>query len=492
MSAVSSGTTDASSTTSTQKNVDLDHVFNPPTRDEWLTQALAGLPNHDSLDSLSRKTLDDLSIAVLYDTAPENPYVHLGQHSGSAGSWDNRLRVAGLDDFTANKKLLEGLEKGNASIELQVDQNSTLATLLNGVRLDLLPISFRSGDHYQSIAGQLHNYINTNSLNANNLTVSFNVDPVGDWIKSTTDSTPDQNQLSAMASFAVEQIRLLPNVQTVLVDTTVHHNAGASSKQELLAALMSATLYLESLLNEGMSLDQASQTMSFQFACDADVLMGIVKIRCFCNLWRHLLTELSKAHNTTISTDNLQPRIVVETSQRYLSTVDHWNNHLRNIAACSAAALSSVQTILVHPHDQIGTWQAEPDTRLGERIARNLPIILDRECGLTQVTDPMAGSYAIDTLTEQLSHSTWDALNEYDSADNWLEALMNGQWQQRLTDSHAKRLARLSSNDEIMVGINRYQPTGNNPSAGNTVVSTHSTARLQPVRDAEVFEGAVQ
>ena len=492
MSAASSGTTDASSTGSMQKNVDLDHVFSPPTRDEWLTQALAGLPNHDTLDSLSRKTLDDLSIAVLYDTAPENAYVHLGQHSGTAGSWDNRLRIAGLNDSTANKKMLEGLEKGNSSVELHVDQNTKLTDILSGIRLDILPLSLRCGNHYRSIAEQLHNYINDESISKETLTLSLNVDPIGDWLNGTSDVEPTQGPLSEMASFAVEQRQILPQVQSVLVDTTVHHNAGATSKQELIAGLMSATLYLEALLNEGISLDQASQTISFQFACDADVLMGIVKIRCFCNLWRHLLTEFSKAHNTTISNDNLQPRIVVETSQRYLSTVDHWNNHLRNIAACSAAALSSVQTVLVHPHDRVGAWQAESDTSLGERIARNLPIILDRECGLTQVTDPMAGSYAIDTLTEQLSHSTWDALKEFDSAEHWVKALIDGQWQQWLTESHENRTARLKSNDEIMVGINRYQPSENNSCADNTVLSTQSTARLQPVRDAEVFEGAAQ
>lgn len=492
MSATSSGTTEASSTGSTQNKVDLDHVFSPPTRDEWLTQALAGLPHHDSLDAISRKTLDDINIAVLYDTAPENAYVHLGQHSGSAGAWDNRLRIVCMDCPTANKKLLEGLEKGNSSVELHVDQSTKLTDILNGVRLDILPISFRCGNDYGSIAEQLHSYIDNQRINKEALTISFNVDPIGDWLNGTTDLAPTHDRLSEMASFAVEQRRLLPHAQAVLVDTTVHHNAGASSKQELIAALMSATLYLESLLSEGLSLDQASQTISFQFACDADVLMGIVKLRCFCNLWRHLLTEFSKAHSTTISENNLQPRIVVETSQRYLSTVDHWNNHLRNIAACSAAALSSVQTILVHPHDQVGSWQAESDTSLGERLARNLPIILDRECGLTHVTDPMAGSYAIDTLTEQLSHSTWDALKEFDSADHWVKELVSGQWQQKLTENHENRVARLSSNDEIMVGINRYQPSENNSSTDNTVASTHSSARLQPVRDAEAFEGAAQ
>ncbi|MFK8075789.1 MAG: methylmalonyl-CoA mutase family protein [Granulosicoccus sp.] len=492
MSAASSGTTDASSTSSKQTNVDLDHVFSPPTRDEWLTQALAGLPNHDTLDSISRKTLDDLSIGVLYDTAPENAYVHLGQHSGTAGSWDNRLRIAGLNDSTANRKALKGLEKGNSSVELHVNQNTDLTTVLHGVRLDISPVSFRAGLHYPLIAEQLHSYINTECTNKEVLSISLNVDPIGDWLFGTSDVAPIQDTISKMANFAAEQCHLLPQVQAVLVDTTVHHNAGATAKQELIAALMSATLYLEALLSERMSLDQASQAISFQFACDADVLMGVVKIRAFSNLWRHLLTEFSKAHNTTISNNNLQPRIVVETSQRYLSTVDHWNNHLRNIAACSAAALSSVQTILVHPHDQVGTWQAESDGSLGERIARNLPIILDRECGLTHVTDPMAGSYAIETLTEQLSHSTWGALKEFDSADHWIKALIDGQWQQRLTESHEKRVARLNSDAEIMVGINRYQPSNNKSSAGNSALSTHSTARLQPVRDAEVFEGAAQ
>lgn len=487
MSTRSSGTTDNTLQTPSKDKIDLDGVFAAPTRDEWLTQALAGLPTHDALDTLERKTLDGLSIDVLYDTSPTNTYTHLGQNTASGGSWDSRLRVSVTTEVDSNKKIIEGLSNGNASVEIHVSEKTDLDKLLSGVMLDISPISLRSGEHFKAVANQFKKY--SNSIDITPIECSFNADPIGDWLNGYSDIQPDESSLQVMAGFAVEYSAFSPNVQCVLVDLAVHHNAGASAIQELTAGMMSATLYLEAMLEQGMSLEAASQTISFQIACDADVLMGVVKLRSFANLWRHLLLEIAKTHNLTITDEFLQPRIVVESSQRYLSRVDHWNNHLRNIAACSAAAISSAQTILIHPHDQIAGWQAESDTELGERMARNLPIILDRECGLTHVTDPMAGSYAVDTLTQQLSDATWDALTELGNASAWLTAVLNGNWQKQLSDLHEQRLSRLKDELDIMVGVNRYQPTNNTEAENSLKKSSGSIARLKPVRDAEAFEG---
>ena len=475
------------------ESIDLDSVFTPPTRDEWLTSALAGLPNHDSLDTLNKQTLDGLTIQVLYD-ASSSGQLNLHLHSASsAGAWDNRLCIShDLEDAVTNKKILTGLNGGNSSLQLQVNDSTHLDTVLNGVRLELSAVSLRSGMSYASAANNFLVIANSQAVDKQTLKCAFNADPIGSWLKGESETLPDQSSLETMATFCRTMSQQIPMAQTVLVDAALHHNAGASAQQELVATMATAAVYLEALLIEGLTLEQASQHIVFQVACDADVLMGIVKLRSLKGLWQHLLSEFAAARKIAFNPDSTSIHIVAETSKRYLSKQDYWSNHLRNIAASTAAAMGSATTIIVHPHDKVHDWQATEDSSLGERIARNLPIILDRECGLIQVADPTAGSFAIETLTQQLMQLTWQSLSEIDTGDTWIETLASGQWQQALTETHTRRVQRLRDEANIMVGVNRF--TEQPANAGNINESQGSAnahpAVLRMVRDAEEFDTA--
>lgn len=471
-------------------SIDLDNVFSQPSRDEWLNSALAGLPNHESLDSLCKQTLDGLTIQVLYDSSKSIQLASNLSSGTTAGAWDNRQCITKHpDDSFNNKKILDGLNSGSSSLQVHIDASTKLASVLDGVKLGLATISLRSTDSYAAAADYLA-IANSRGVNAQSLHCSFNADPVGAWLNGDSAVQPDQKTLKELAIFSRKISHQLPLANTVLIDVALHHNAGASAQQELVASIATATLYLEALLDEGFSLEQASQHIVFQVACDADILMGIVKLRSLKGLWQHLLAEFAATRNITFTADSTSINLVVETSKRFLSRQDHWNNHLRNIAAVTAAAMASATTIIVHPHDNVDGWQATEDPSLGERIARNLPIILDRECGLTKVSDPTAGSFAIETLTQQLMEKTWQRLSDLNTTDAWIAALASGQWQKELTQTHDRRVQRLQDESSIMVGVNRFQnasaTSGNSLEAADSMKPT--TMHLIAVRDAEEFE----
>lgn len=472
-------------------SIDLDNVFAQPTRDEWLISALASLPNHDSLDSLCRKTLDGLTIQVLYDAYAGGPITSGLRSEQTEGSWDNRLcLIDNADAATNNRKVLEGLNGGNSSLQINWKTTTDLQSVLNGVKLDLLPVSLRAGNRYAQAAENYHSIVNTQAVDKQKVQCSFNADPVGSWLTGESETQPDRQAFTSMAVFSKTVSQQFALAHTILVDATRHHNAGASTQQELTACIATAALYLEALLAQGFSVEQASHQIVFQVACDADVLMGIVKLRSLKGLWHHLLGEFAATNNTEFAAHATSFNLVVETSKRYLTRLDHWNNHLRNIAACTAAAMASATTILVHPHDQVDDWSASEDPSLGERIARNLPIILDRECGLTKVSDPTAGSFAIESLSQKLMEATWQRLSELNTGDDWIASLASGQWQKELTQTHERRIQRLRDESRVMVGVNRFREQGR--SVENSVTSNHTIpaqkTRLRPVRDAEEFE----
>jgi len=482
---------------SAQDSLNLDEVFNPPTREEWLATALAGLPNHDSLHTLAKQTIEGLSIDVLYDGIGHPSDAFQMQTDIQADAWDNRQSILHDENAeTLNTQILKDLLEGYSSIELNATGDSDYTTIFSGVNLALIKISLRADDQYKQAADSFIQFAKSSTSNADQLQCSFNADPVGTWIKN-NNGRPNSEAFASMAKFAKNICTALPHASSIVVDVTQHHNAGASAKQELVAAIATGSLYLEALLDAGMSMDNASQCISFQLSCDADVLLNVVKLRSLDQLWNHLVHEFGAMNSEQELRGRVSTRTVVETSKRFLSKMDHWNNHLRNIAASTAAALGNASAIIVHPHDQIEGWMASDDPSIGKRVAKNLAIILDRECGLTRVGDPLSGSFAVESLTQDLTELAWSSLKEYETAQSWLDSVENGQWQRALSESHQKRTALLESAEAIMVGVNRYKSNSEPMSMPNdesenldspTMRGSQITSLLQPVRDSASFE----
>ena len=478
---------------------ELDTIFKPPSHEQWQESVLTGLPAGSSLDDLQHRTLDGLTIHVLYADSPMATQANASSATSKdeSNTWDNRLCITDTRDATlANRRLQEGLQGGNTSVELHVDSAADISALLKDVVMDLAPVSFRAGRNYVAIAEQFLALASQSSLKTESLHCSFNADPLAQWLLTGIEPDTLESDFETMARFSKDISASLPGASTVLVDTTLHHNAGASSVQELHAAIATGTLYLTQLLEAGMSLEAASRCVVFQIACDSDVLMGTVKLRSLSRLWEHVLGQFGSSPAAGESAGAVAtPTIIAETSRRYLSRLDPWNNHLRNIAAASAAAMGGADTIIVHPHDRIGAWQASADPATGARMARNLPIILERESGLTYIKDPMAGSYAVETLTTQLTDLTWQSLAQMGDLDAWLATIRSGHWQKRLAESRQLRADRMSDDKQVMVGVNRYVnkagtdagTTYNNPSSPSNQQQVQQNA-LRAVRDAEPFE----
>lgn len=487
------------------QTVELDLSFPTITREKWQEVASASLPPDTTLDSLARQTLDGLTIQVLYDQ--EDTPTHTGSActtakaadasptatQGNQTSWDNRFSVAAdQNQHITNRNILQGLAGGNTSIELHVDANSQLDTLLKGVNLAIAPVSFRPGVHYAAIEQQLHELIAAQSSNSSELICYFNADPLGHWLGSEQKNTDIDSALAHMAAFTQASHRRLPRSRSIVVDTSIHHNAGASARQELQAAVATGVVYMEALLEAGLSFSSAARQLVFHLACDADLLMGVVKLRALRVLWQHTLEQLAQLPWASEANHQApEPMcIVTETSQRYLTHLDPWNNHLRNVAACSAAAMGDAHTIIVHPHNSLTQDEDEEAVTTGLRMARNLPIILERESALRQVRDPFAGAYAIEALTSQLAELCWQSLTEAGDSSAWIASLASGQWQQALAETHHRRLQLLHKEEYVMVGVNRYRPDAADALRDTPAATEPATGfrRLTPVRDAQRYE----
>ena len=388
---------------------------------------------------------------------------------------------------------------------------------LQEVQLALVGISVRPASQYQTCLEVLHKLAAAQKIEPAELRCSINADPLGTFLNhqfsasnATVTGIEDNSEyaqkdadkksaladaLGHMANLAKTSARSLPMTTSVLVDTAVHHNAGASCVEELHAALATGVLYLETLLDTGLEVESACEQIVFQVALDADLLLGAAKLRALRALWQHTVQQLTGKVDAPASTT-----IVAETSSRYLSTMQPWNNHLRNLSASTAALLGGADTLIVHPHDLLGRYAgqtSQADEVLSDRMARNIAIILERECGLYKVSDPLAGSYAVENLTQQLISYTWKSLEDTDTANGWLDELITGRWQSRLTDTHRRRTTLMQNQQHIAVGVNRFVQDGDAHHATQnlapvpplgTPLGPPSAPALTPVRDAAPFE----
>lgn len=472
--------------------VSLDTVFTPPSRQQWVEMAVAGLggdgeSDMDALLKLRKTTLEGIPLEVLYDTTTHSTQLAI---NSSSTHWDNRACLLVHDDTetsSANTRLIQALQGGVTSVELHVQSPDHVPLCLAGTQLDLAPVSIRSLNHYAACTDAFVDFATQQGANIQALRCALNADPVGTAlslpVSANTSVQTINSELAEMANFAISNDQSLPNATSVLVNTAIHHNAGASTVEEIHAALATATLYLEALSGAGMSVEQACKQIVFQVAMDADILLGVAKLRAIRALWQRVTTSLDT------NGARLHPTVIVaETSQRFTSLLEPWNNHLRNLSASTAAALGGADTLLVHPHDILQRHNDTVDTDLGDRMARNIAIILERECGLLKVRDPMAGSYAIENLTQQLMQHSWESLASTDTGEGWLNELVSGRWQTRLTQTHHQRITLMEQEQCIAIGVNRFVSTDELATTTNPNAAQSSPCMLTAVRDSTTFE----
>ncbi len=457
----------------------------------WETLASKSLPEGKTLEAIATETLDGNRIDALYWERPPLSTDELA--ATKAAPVDHRLRAIGNSAVTQNAHLLRGLKGGVTSLELahlaDLDKGFQLEQRLHDVQLSIVSISLQAEHFYAEATQELKQLWAQRKLDNDNVSAAFNADPVGTLTRSGFLLNPIEKELHTLGQFALQEKQRSPNCSSVMVNIATQHNAGASDVQELSAAIATAKLYLDAMLNAGMKANDAIKSIVFQVACDADHLLSVVKLRVLHTLWQHLAQGFGATH--------LQLNLVVETSTRMLSAQTPWVNHLRNVSAASAALMAGANTVIVQPHDFLDEQFIDEQHLVSERVARNTSIILEQECALHKINDPMAGAYAVESMCQDLLDNTWSQLQTLETEGGFIKALQSGHWQRAVTNMRTKRIQRLLDEQSIAVGVNRFQQkdgysvgatSGNNDVKKSPVSAALSIEPLVPQRDAAAFE----
>ena len=269
----------------------------------------------------------------------------------------------------------------------------------------------------------------------------------------------------------------MPKFNSISISGYHMQEAGANLVQELAYTLADGKEYVKTAMARGMDVDAFAGRLSFFFAIGTNFFMEAAKLRAARLLWHRIMTELGAK-----SDRSKMLRTHCQTSGVSLAEQDPYNNVIRTAYEAMSAVLGGTQSLHTNALDEA---IALP-TDFSARIARNTQLILQEETGVTNVVDPLAGSYYVEKLTADLADEAWKLISEVDAMGGMTKAVASGMPKLRIEETAATRQANIDRATQVIVGVNKYRLEEEDEidilSIDNNVVRQAQVTRLASMR----------
>ncbi|MFP4304533.1 MAG: methylmalonyl-CoA mutase, partial [Rhodosalinus sp.] len=295
---------------------------------------------------------------------------------------------------------------------------------------------------------------------------------------------PPEPSMRIVADIIEYTMNEMPRFNSISISGYHMQEAGANLVQELAFTLADGKEYVKAAVGRGMDIDRFAPRLSFFFAIGMNFFMEIAKLRAARLLWHRIMDDLGAQ-----DPKSRMLRTHCQTSGVSLAEQDPYNNVVRTAYEAMSAVLGGTQSLHTNALDEA---MALP-TDFSARIARNTQLILQEETGVTNVVDPLAGSYYVEKLTAELAEKAWELILEIDEMGGMTRAVESGMPKLRIEETAATRQAMIDRGDEVIVGVNKYRLPQEEEldilSIDNARVRASQIARLEKVR-AERDQGA--
>jgi methylmalonyl-CoA mutase N-terminal domain/subunit len=255
----------------------------------------------------------------------------------------------------------------------------------------------------------------------------------------------------------------LPKWNTISISGYHMREAGATAAQELAFTLANAIAYVDAAVERGLDVDAFAGRLSFFFAAWSELFEEVAKFRAARRMWATIMRERFGATDPR----SLLCRFHVQTAGSSLTAQSIDNNVVRTTVQALAAVLGGAQSLHTNSRDEALALPTEEAARLALRTQQ----ILAHEAGITETPDPLAGSWYVESLTNELEAAAWGYLDEIEGLGGTLAAIERG-FQQREIQEAAYQVQRaVDSGEQVVVGVNRFR---------DDEVSTPPTQRIDP------------
>ena len=266
---------------------------------------------------------------------------------------------------------------------------------------------------------------------------------------------PPKASMRIVADIIAYASKQLPKFNSVSISGYHMLEAGATCTQELAYTLADGVEYVRAAIKKGLDIDSFAPRLSFFFGIGMNFFMEVAKLRAARLLWAELIEKEFAPSNP----QSLMLRTHCQTSGVSLTSQDPYNNIIRTTIEAMAAVLGGTQSLHTNSFDEA---LALP-TPFSAQIARTTQLILKEESGLTNVIDPLAGSYYLESLTASLVNEARKLIEEAEELGGMTRAVQAGVPKLRIEESATIRQARIDKKEETIVGVNKYISKNQDP-----------------------------
>ena len=281
----------------------------------------------------------------------------------------------------------------------------------------------------------------------------------------------------------------MPKFNSISISGYHMQEAGANQALELAFTLADGKEYVKTAIAKGMDVDDFAGRLSFFWAVGMNFYLEIAKMRAARLLWCRIMKGFDAKNPKS-----LMLRTHSQTSGWSLTEQDPYNNVVRTTIEAMAAVFGGTQSLHTNSFDEAIALPTE----FSARIARNTQIIIQEETHITHVIDPWAGSYMMESLTQEMANKAWAIIEEVDAMGGMTRAVDSGWAKLKIEAAAAEKQARIDSGKDVIVGVNKYKLAKEDPvdilEVDNVKVRESQIARLQAVkssRDQQAVQAAL-
>jgi len=388
----------------------------------WTIRQYAGFSTAEESNAFYRRNLaaGQMGLSVAFDLA-----THRGYDS-------DHPRVVG------------DVGKAGVAIDSILDMN----VLFAGIPLDKMSVSMTMNGAVLPVMAFYIVAAEEQGVKQELLTGTIQNDILKEYMVRNTYIYPPIPSMKIIADIFAYTSKNMPKFNCISVSGYHMQEAGATADLEMGYTLADGLEYVRAGMKAGLDIDAFAPRISFFWAIGKNYFMEIAKMRAARLLWARIIKQFNPKNPKSLSL-----RTHSQTSGWSLTEQDPFNNVVRTAIEAMAAALGHTQSLHTNSLDEA---IALP-TDFSARIARNTQIHLQEETNICKVIDPWAGSYYLETLTNELMHRAWEHIQEIESLGGMAKAIETGIPKMRVEEASARRQARIDSGREVIIGVNKYK-----------------------------------
>ena len=358
-----------------------------------------------------------------------------------------------------------------------IDSIEDMKILFDGIPLDKVSVSMTMNG---AVIPVLANFIVTGEEQGHDRSVlsgTIQNDILKEFMVRNTYIYPPEPSMRIIADIIEYTSNEMPKFNSISISGYHMQEAGANLVQELAYTLADGKEYVKTAMARGMDIDKFAGRLSFFFAIGMNFFLEAAKLRAARLLWHRIMDDLGAKDPRS-----KMLRTHCQTSGVSLQEQDPYNNVIRTAYEAMSAVLGGTQSLHTNALDEA---IALP-TDFSARIARNTQLILQEETGVTNVVDPLAGSYYVEKLTADLADAAWKLIEEVDEMGGMTKAVASGMPKLRIEETAARRQADIDRGDQVIVGVNKYRLEKEDEidilDVDNVAVREAQIARLENIR----------